>query len=87
MPIMITHFMKFKELPCYSCYDQIRETPPPDELAWDSFQTATAVHEDSLYETPQMHFGRTLAESKQKVFQLNSFGTVTKLGQDRDTPL
>ena len=55
-------------------------------MAWDSFQTATTVHEDSLYETPQTHSGRTPAESKQEVSQLNSFGTVTKLGWDGDTP-
>ena len=86
MPITITRFVKFKELPCYSCYDPIREAPPQDELTWDSFQTATAEHENSLYEIPQMHSGRTPAESKQEVSQLNSFGTVTKLGWDGDTP-
>ena len=42
---------QFKKVPCYRCYDPVKENIPNEDLAWDNFQM---IHSepDSVYETP-----------------------------------
>ena len=68
---------QFKNVPCYRCYDPVKENIPNEDLAWDNFQM---IHSepDSVYETPNatndkkqmLNMGQGNRSSG-----LNSFGT------------
>ena len=68
---------QFKNVPCYKCYDPVKENLPNEDLAWDHFQM---IHSepDSVYETPNVTYDK---KQSPKVGQesgntgLNSFGT------------
>ena len=63
MPITITHFVKFKELPCYSCYDPIRETPP--RMNWHGIASKQLLpYMKTLYMKPHR---RTPGEHRQNL--------------------
>ena len=77
MPITMSQLEQFKKVPCYRCYDQVKENLPNGDLAWDNFQM---IHSepDSVYETPNV-----TNDKKQSLnvgqeggsTGLNSFGT------------
>ena len=79
MPITMSQLEQFKNVPCYRCYDPVKENIPNEDLAWDNFQM---IHSepDSVYETPS-----AINDKKQMVNMgqgnrspgLNSFGTAT----------
>ena len=53
MPITIIQLKQFKKIPCYRCYDPVKENLPNEDLALDNFQM---IHSepDSVYETPNV---------------------------------
>ena len=77
MPITMSQLEQFKKVPCYRCYDPVKENLPNEDLAWDNFQM---IHSepDSVYETPNV-----TNDKKQSLnvgqgsgsTGLNSFGT------------
>ena len=68
---------QFKNVPCYRCYDPVKENLPNEDLAWDNFQMIH-LEPDSVYETPNITYDK---KQSPKVGQesgntgLNSFGT------------
>ena len=92
MLITMSQLEWFKSLPCYRCYDPVKENIPNEDLAWDNFQM---IHSepDSVYETPN-----TTNDKKQidNMGQgngspgLNSFGTAIDTSRhlvDPDPPV
>ena len=77
MPITMSQLEQFKNVPCYRCYDPVKENIPNEDLAWDNFQMIHSEPE-SVYETPN-----AINDKKQMVNTgqgngspgLNSFGT------------
>ena len=77
MPVTISQLEQFKNVPCYKCYDPVKENLPNEDLAWDNFQM---IHSepDLVYETPNV-----TNDKKQSLnvgqesgsTGLNSFGT------------
>ena len=68
---------QFKNVPCYRCYDPVKENLPNKDLVWDNFQMIN-LEPDSVYETPN-----ATNDKKQSLNAgqgngspgLNSFGT------------
>ena len=77
MPITANQLLKFRKIPCYKCYDPIKEVLPNEDLAWDNFQI---VHSEpySVYETPNVTNDNYPVNTRQKSYP-NSFGTSTNL--------
>ena len=77
LPVTMGQLEQFKNVPCYKCYDPVKENLPNEDLAWDNFQM---IHSepDSVYETPNV-----TNDKKQSLnvgqesgsTGLNSFGT------------
>ena len=77
MPITMSQLEQFKNVPCFRCYDSVKENLPNEDLVWDNFQM---IHSepDSVYETPNV-----TNDKKQSLnvgqgngsTDLNSFGT------------
>ena len=77
MPIAMSQLEQFKNVPCYRCYDPVKENLPNEDLVWDNFQM---IHSepDLVYETPNV-----TNDKKQSLnmgqgngsTDLNSFGT------------
>ena len=53
MPITMSQLEQFKNVPCYRCYDPVKENLPNEDLVWDNFQM---IHSepDLVYETPSV---------------------------------
>ena len=68
---------QFKNVPCYKCYDPVKENLPNEDLAWDNFQM---IHSepDSVYETPHVTNNKKQSLNvgqESGSTGLNSFGT------------
>ena len=53
MSITMSQLEQFKNVPCYRCYDPVKENLPNEDLVWDNFQM---IHSepDLVYETPNI---------------------------------
>ena len=83
MPVTMSQLEQFKKVPCYRCYDPVKENLPSEDLAWDNFQM---VHPepDSVYETPNITNDNKRSPNvgqKSGSTALNSFGTATNISR------
>ena len=85
MPITANQLLKFRKIPCYKCYDPIKENLPNEDLAWDNFQTVYSEL-DSVYETPNATNYNHSASVGQGNTHPNSFGTLTNLARQLGDP-
>ena len=83
MPVTMSQLEQFKNVPCYRCYDPVKENLPNEDLAWDNFQIVHS-ESDSIYETPNVTNDnkRSLNVGQESgSMGLNSFGTATNISR------